>query len=176
MTENKIKIFDNIVPLDVRAEIYQQASSSIYKLGWKDFAHGEHVTDPNLYSDWSLEDLQRTKILEFLHPCIEETSWFTNKNLCNAIVNLVKSEDVHHIHPHQNQQVILYYLNLNWRDGWYGETLFFDEFDFNKIVFASAFVPGRVILFDGKIPHSIRPQSKAGPKFRMTLSLFYNKI
>ena len=70
---------------------------------------------------------------------------------------------------------MLGYLNLNWRDGWYGETWFFDKFDFNKIIFASALAPGRIILFDGQIPHTIRPQSKVGPKFRMTLSLFYNK-
>jgi len=119
--------------------------------------------------------LNRTKILEFIKPCIKETSWFTNENISTAVLNLVKSEDVHHIHSHRGSQVVLVYLNLNWRDGWYGETLFFDKFDFNKIIFASAFVPGRIILFDGQIPHTIRPQSKVGPKFRMTLSLFYNK-
>ena len=30
------------------------------------------------------------------------------------------------------------------------------------------------LLFDGTIPHAIRPQSVAGPKFRITISMFYN--
>ena len=68
MTKNNIKVYDNLVPLEIRDAIYQQASNSIYRLGWKDFSSGEHVTDPNLYSDWSLDDLQKTKILEFIHP------------------------------------------------------------------------------------------------------------
>lgn len=175
MAEDNIKFYDNIIPLEFRDVLYSYASRCNFKIGWNDFASGEHITDPNLHSEWSLEDLNRTKILEFIKPCIKETSWFTNENLSTAVLNLVKSEDVHHIHSHRGSQVVLVYLNLNWRDGWYGETLFFDKFDFNKIIFASAFVPGRIILFDGQIPHTIRPQSKVGPKFRMTLSLFYNK-
>ena len=90
-----------------------------------------------------------------------------------TVVNLVRSNDIHTIHHHKMSQVALYYVNMDWQDGWYGETIFYDELDRNKIDFTSPYIPGRIILFDGKIPHAIRPQSVDGPKFRITLSFFY---
>ena len=82
---------------------------------------------------------------------------------------------MHYIHAHWDKQIALYYVNLDWKDGWYGETLFYDPLNLQKIDFASSFIPGRILLFDGSIPHTIRPQSIKGPKFRMTLSLIYSK-
>jgi hypothetical protein len=175
MAEDKINFFDNTVTLEARANIHYSASNSNFVLGWHDFASGEHTTEANLYSEWSHDYLAKTKILQFIQPCIAKTDWFTNNVLNKAVVNLVKSDDVHHIHAHEGDQVALYYINIDWQNSWYGETLFYDSFNFNKIIYASPFVPGRILLFDGKIPHAIRPQSKAGPKFRMTLSLFYSK-
>ena len=75
---------------------------------------------------------------------------------------------------HHNQQVALYYVNLEWRDGWHGETVFYNPDKLNEIAYASLFVPGRIILFDGSIPHAIRPQSIKAPKFRFTVSLFFD--
>lgn len=53
--------------------------------------------------------------------------------------------------------------------------LFYNSKDLSKIEFASVYKPGRIILFDGHIPHTIRPQSIKGPKFRFTLSVFLRK-
>ena len=83
--------------------------------------------------------------------------------------------DVHYIHHHRTRHVALYYANLDWEDGWYGETIFYDEFDENNIIFTSPYVPGRIILFDGNIPHAIRPQSIDGPKFRISITLFFDE-
>ena len=67
----------------------------------------------------------------------------------------------------------MYYVNLDWEDGWYGETMFYNPNDLDEIVFTSAYKPGRIILFDGNIPHAIRPQSIKGPKYRMTLTVLF---
>ena len=88
-------------------------------------------------------------------------------------MNVVKSNDVHYIHHHEGEQVLLYYVNLDWQDGWYGETLFFNPSNIKEVQYTSSFQPGRIILFDGSIPHAIRPQSIKAPKFRFTLSLFF---
>ena len=77
--------------------------------------------------------------------------------------------------PGENLIGALYYVNLNWEDGFYGETFFYNSKDLSKIEFASVYKPGRIILFDGHIPHAIRPQSIKGPKFRFTLSVFLRK-
>ena len=87
--------------------------------------------------------------MPYFQQCIEDTEWFKDKNLYKAILNLVRSDDVHYIHHHDKQYVLLYYVNLEWRDGWHGETLFYDPYDNDKISFASPYKPGRIILFDG---------------------------
>ena len=69
---------------------------------------------------------------------------------------------------------VLYYINLDWRDGWHGETLFYNPNNLKEIIYTSLYIPGRIILFDGSIPHAIRPQSIKAPKFRFTLSLFFD--
>jgi len=62
---------------------------------------------------------------------------------------------------------------LNWEDGWYGETMFYDPNDLEKVSYTSLYKPGRIILFDGSIPHAIRPQSIRGPKYRISLTLIF---
>ena len=50
-----------------------------------------------------------------------------------------------------------------------------DKNNINDIKFTSSYVPGRIILFDGTTPHAIRPQSSMAPKFRFSVSVFFNK-
>ena len=66
-------------------------------------------------------------------------------------------------------------MKMDWQDGWYGETIFYDPDDINNIAYTSPYTPGRFILFDGSIPHTIRPQSIKAPKFRLSLSIFFEK-
>ena len=83
--------------------------------------------------------------------------------------------DTHWTHDHTNQTVLLYYVNTEWLDSWGGETLFFDNFN-KDIVYGSSYTPNRVLVFDGEIPHTIRPPSKIFPhKFRFTLTLLFNQ-
>jgi hypothetical protein len=70
--------------------------------------------------------------------------------------------------------VLLYYVNLEWREGWHGETLFFQE-NLKDVAFTSVYTPGRLIAFDAKIPHTIRPQSHIAAQYRFTLAMVFNK-
>ena len=38
---------------------------------------------------------------------------------------------------------------------------------------AYEFTPGRIIIFNGTVPHSIRPQSFNAPQYRFTVSTFF---
>ena len=53
-------------------------------------------------------------------------------------------------------------------------TLFYDNSLIN-VESAVSFVPGRIVIFDGTIPHTIRPQSTYGPDYRFTISCFIRK-
>ena len=167
-----LNIFDNKVPHNIGVNIWNNSIDSPFRLGWEDTTE-PGKTDLNLHSNIQPSSLEPTGILPYFKKCTDETEWFKNKELDRVVLNLVRSNDVHYIHHHPDKHVLLYYVNLDWRDGWYGETLFYDPDDIEKISFTSLYKPGRIILFDGSIPHAIRPQSIKGPKYRFSLSLFF---
>ncbi len=173
MSELKLTIYDNKIPFTQRDVIYKFCLNSTYKLGWVD-TNEPHKYELNTYSSWSIDDLQTCGIYPYLEMALKSTDWFTNTKIEKIVVNLVRSDDVHFIHGHPETQVFLYYVNLDWQDGWYGETVFYNPDDINSIEYTSSYTPGRIILFDGNIPHAIRPQSINAPKYRFSLSVFYS--
>ncbi len=167
-----LNVFDNKIPYIARYDIWKYCINSTYNLGWQD-SEDSSKYELNLHSSWTQKELESSKIFPYVEDCIKETNWFTNRKINKIIVNLVRSDDVHFIHGHNDYQVALYYVNLDWQDGWYGETIFYDPDNISNIAYTTPYIPGRFILFDGSIPHSIRPQSSKAPKFRLTLSIFF---
>ena len=99
-------------------------------------------------------------------PSADFSKWF------KTTVTLTHAGDHYYTHCHgEDEMVILYYANLEWRDGWAGETMFYN--DRRESIKSYDYVPGRIIKFDGKQPHSIRPQSFIGPQYRFTISTFF---
>ena len=89
-------------------------------------------------------------------------------------INAVKPGDYYYTHTHLDGVIsILYYINLDWRHNWAGETIFYKE-NMREVDFTSPYIPGRFILFDNE-PHTIRPQAVIGPAFRFTMALFFKK-
>ena len=81
------------------------------------------------------------------------------KDLYSAYMNVLKFGDAPRIHcdaPHwcNNQVTMIVYLNEYWIPNYGGETIFYD----NNLDILHAVVPkpGRVVIFDGRIPHSAR--------------------
>ena len=169
-----LNIHDNKIPYVIRENIWRYCINSTYTLGWQD-SDDSSKYELNLHSSWTQKELESSRIFPYVEDCIRNTDWFTSRKISKIIVNLVRSDDVHFIHGHDDCQVVLYYINLDWQDGWYGETIFYDPDDTNNIAFTSSYIPGRFILFDGSIPHTIRPQSSKAPKFRLTMSIFFEK-
>jgi hypothetical protein len=69
---------------------------------------------------------------------------------------------------------LLYYVNCDWNINWGGETLFYSN-DLHNIEYTSIFKPGRIIIFDGAIPHSARPQAVLSTQHRFTLACKFIK-
>jgi len=169
-----VEYFDNIIPFKTRDNIFQLCSKSTFRLGWPDSEMEVEKATPCLHSCWSEERLNKSGIFPYIDQCIQKVPWFTHRNLHLIVLNLTQNADVHYIHVHPDQSAVLYYVNLEWRDGWHGETIFYNPSNLDEVLFTSVYKPGRIILFDGNTPHAIRPQSIKGPRYRMTLTLFFN--
>ena len=92
----------------------------------------------------------------------------------NAYVNLGLVNDSHEIHvdaPKRGmEKTMLIYPNTEWGANHGGETVFYEE-DRTEIVYINPYVPGRICIFDGSIPHCAKPQALIGPKYRFTIAI-----
>lgn len=169
----KIRVYDDLFTAEERSNFYGFANSSYFRLGWADGAIVENQIHRFLHSTYSNDDLIRLGILDAIRnsEAAHELDGYTTSK---CILNLSTPADANFVHVHPEDKILLYYVNLEWRDGWHGETLFFTE-NHKDIVFASPYTPGRLISFDAKIPHSIRPQSHLAHFYRFTLAIILNK-
>ena len=175
-----IKVFDDIFLFKERQYYYQFIKDSNYKIGWPDQSSIETLYELYFFSTYSSEDIQNLGILKDIGasntPNAEELrGLIKGREPALAVVNCDQFSTVHWPHtdskPHRD--VLLYYVNLEWNTGWYGETLFYDEGGL-EISSAVSYRPGRVAFFDGNHPHAVRPSSRVAPNFRFTLSIFFD--
>lgn len=168
----KIHVYDDVLPLQLRDHIFSFVANSHYKIGWRDGAQEKAISHRFLHSTYSEEDTNNCGLLPFLTGTPNIAKHFKNKKLEKSIVNLSVPSDTNFVHAHPESLVILYYANLDWENHWFGETLFFSE-NLKNIELASPYTPGRIIIFDGSIPHTIRPQSVSADHYRFTCAITF---
>ena len=162
----KIEIYDDILPMKIRVDLYLLAKDAQYKIGWHDSDQPEHrAVDNPLHSEMPLFVLNTIGFLDYTKELLEGYE-LADK----ATINLTLPSNTHFVHTHDYSKILLYYVNLDWNEGYMGETLFYSE-NKKSIQYASPYVPGRIIVFDGSIPHTIRPQSFMAPMHRFTLAV-----
>ena len=170
------KIFKNIFNHGKAEYVYNCAYAANYKIGWNDSVDLHAKQYPCLHSPIEEKDAHNLDILPQIQQLGLQSQFepiFKKMNITKAVINLTKPGDVHFIHSHRDTVVVLYYINLNWKDEFGGETIFYSN-DMD-IIYTSKYEPRKLIIFDGEIPHCIKPQSILGPQFRFTLSLFLKK-
>lgn len=170
------QVFDDLVPFVKQQHIYDFCINSSYALkGWNDRLD-LHITKHDLHSRWNLDDLIRSGLYEHVLQALDKANTgFTSEDFEHTTVNIVRKDDYYYSHTHgKDCLVVLYYANLEWHQEWAGETIFFDKQN-KEAVAVNSFKPGRIIVFDGNAPHSIRPQSIVAPDYRFTIGTFFRK-
>ena len=168
-----IKKFDNVFTHATRESLYAQIANSKFSIGWGDTNTIEKAHQVYFHCFYNEEDQKILQFFENIHN--EELLELINgRKPSTMVVNCSKSYEVFEPHTHLNQDILLYYVNMNWKREWFGETLFYNE-DCSEIVSAQSYIPGRVIWFKGDIPHTIRPSSSEAPNFRFSLSCVFDR-
>tara|TARA_R110000751_G_scaffold31528_1_gene80228 strand:+ start:673 stop:1218 length:546 start_codon:yes stop_codon:yes gene_type:complete len=169
-----IDIYDDFLSSSQQFRIYNIVQSSFFKIGWADSEDPRHRAFPNLHSAYSFEDVKKLKILNPVLEKLKDKN-ITIDNYDRCVINLTKPLDVHFIHTHPYEEIgVLYYCDLTWSEEWGGETLFYED-NRKDIRFASPYTPNRLIIFDGDIPHTIKPQNLLGSSYRFSVSIFFQK-
>ena len=168
-----IEIFHNVLTEDHRAEFYMHAINANYKIGWDDTATFEYRQYPCLHADISRPDWRQ---LDFIAGIQNEPMKDLVKNLQfdKAVINLATPSSIQFPHTHGSSTVITYYINPEWKKEYYGETIFYDD-SMTHCIGTSLYHTNSAVIFDGKIPHSIRPASHIAPSYRFSLSVFFRQ-
>jgi hypothetical protein len=124
------------------------------------------IEDPDYFQNAGLSASNNTlwqDILTYLEAVVPN---MPNRDHCySAYINVLRygnSPGIHVDAPYDvpENKTVLVYMNPTWHPEWAGETVFFDEDLDAKYICQPR--PGRVVMFDGRIPHTGRPP---GPKF-----------
>jgi hypothetical protein len=166
----KIYVFDDVFQHNWRRNAFKYCLNSKFALGWVD------NEDPAHYEQYLHCKLLENEIQDFgiLNNMCDASavSLIKGKPLNDCVINLSCHSDVYYAHTHINTSM-LYYANPYWKEEWAGETIFYNE-SCTETVFTSVYKPGRIIIFDGGIPHTIRAPSRKAPTFRFTVAMFFN--
>lgn len=172
-TGREIHVFDGLVPLQMRNKAFEFCQNSYYKLGWVDSRKESAKKHSYLHSTWSEDDDKSLGLIDLISST-EAGELFEGLQRRRSVTNLSVPSESHFPHNHDNELVVLYYANLEWHPEWHGETLFYSE-DLSEIEVALPYTPGRVVIFDGTIPHSYRPQSTIADHYRYTIAMGFEK-
>jgi hypothetical protein len=173
----KIYIYDNLFTFSQRSFFYSYFRNLPFRLGGIDTAQTEHQSDITLISPLDAANVSQLKFFTLLPKDEIITDILDNYQVINYMVNLSTPSDCYHIHDDcgvKDGITLLYYANVDWKLEWAGETVFLND-SANDIEFVSPYVPGRVVLFDGSIPHMIRTATHKANNLRFTFAARYER-
>lgn len=168
-----IYVFDNVGTRSQQEKFYTFVKSSNFNVGFEDTNDIDNSKHKYLHSRYSQQAIIDSGFKDILQNC-EAWPLIDGKLVQYATVNLSTPSDTNFIHTHPDSITAIYYVNFEWKPEWAGETLFYSD-DLKDIIFASPYTPGRLIIADGAIPHTIRVQSDSAPHYRFTFALFFKK-
>jgi hypothetical protein len=169
-----ITVYDNVFNWDLNKGILLGCTKAPYFFGWQDtFNIEEAFLHFQITNDMWQHRHQDNNLNNILNPLIDSAPFrdVEENRIASTVINCDTTNDSHTVHTHKNQDVILYYVNDKWNDGWGGETFFYDEHG-KEIVYTSPYTPNRMIRFDGELVHRFNGPSRTGPKFRFSISTF----
>ena len=171
-----IQVYDDVFAEPTHRRIYSAVLNSFFKInGWSDRTWAVTQPLPCIHSNWSQADATGCGLLEGLSNVPSIDHFILGRSPAEIIVNLSHPGDVYQHHVHTGKDVVLLYINDEWRREWAWETLFYDPHS-THVEKTVEMRPNRVVTFDGETPHTIRPSTYLAPKYRLTLSLTYSKM
>ena len=168
-----VEVFDNVLMEDTREGLYMFSSSTDYQIGWGDVSTFETRQYPCLHHTFTKKEWETSKFIPSIcnGKLIEAIDGLV---FDSATINLSFPSSVQFPHTHGDCKVLVYYINPDWRNEFYGETIFYNE-TMSEASKTVLYKPNRAILFDGNTPHSIRPSSHIAPQYRFTLGIFFQQ-
>lgn len=177
--DKRIYVFDDVFSFAERSFMYEFALNSKFKFERGAYPFPEAGSNVfQLMSGFSETDVVNFGVFEnkAVQNLLEQHGLFRYE-IVKARLNACLSSDVYQVHADMTDPdffTLLYFVNLDWKPEWEGETIF-TESDAKEIFCSVAFVPGRVVLFNSCIPHKSSQPSTRAPYHRFVFNCVVKK-
>ena len=168
-----IRVYDNRISFFHIEKFYHFIKNSKFKISGADGILSTY--NNQVYSTFSSQDVMELGILDTdIFKNIRDEFSLHKKEIKQIRVNCSTFSEDNTIHCDNNGLTFLYYVNPVWDIAWSGHTVFLSD-DLKESEYLSLYKPGRIVLFDGTIPHLIlTPTHKAVDK-RLSFVIQYKE-
>ena len=173
--EGFVDVYDSLFSINERISWHDYCTSLTYSPRGTDAPGYFDSRDRQLFRPLSTEEINTVGILK--SPNIQEiVNRYDLKsyNINAARVNLSTPVERNNPHGDDCDITLLYYANMDWRISWGGQTLFFNK-DMSKVELTSLYVPGRLLMFSGNIPHMIITPTSFSELYRYSIAIQFKK-
>jgi SM-20-related protein len=166
IAEPLIEVIEDLAPAPLHAAAWTTCSGK----GWY-FGHGSNTGGWSRFWKMDLDgEAAFNAIWEHVRPRCER--------LAGAPLRVIRQYANGHTYglggePHRDDQrpgtfTLLYYPNPEWKDGWDGETIFYDQS--GEIALSVRLRPNRAVFFDSRILHNGRAPSRMCTAVRVSVA------
>jgi len=167
--EKLIRVYDDVFSYQERRNLFCFFRNSLYKSDG-----GDNFSENHIYSNFSNLDVDNSGIKNSENfKTIIDSFDLSNKEVKQIRVNLTTPAEKNKIHADGFGTTLLYYANLEWELDWGGHTLFLDE-TLQEARYVCFYKPGRVVVFDGSIPHMIMTPSNLCSTSRYSFAIQFH--
>ena len=165
-----VHVWDDLFTYQQRISFFQFMQKSFYKVDGGDYS----VFDNQIYSQYTNLDLMKLGFMET--DGFSQLNKFYNlekREYSQIRINFSSFSEKNRVHHDGVKLTLLYYANLEWDIEWGGHTFFLNE-QLTDIEYTCVYNPGRVVVFDGSLPHMIMSPNVMSQKPRFSLVIQYH--
>lgn len=175
MTKKLIDVYDDLFTHHEKTAFLEFVKNSFFKTSGTDNP-SVYGNIEQIYSQYTLDDAASMGFLDSPQVVNLYKKYDLGSHRLHQIrVNLTTNSEKNLIHTDRKGLTLLYYANVDWKLEWGGHTLFMDD-TLENVEFVSLYKPGRVVVFDGTIPHMIMTPSNLCPTNRYSFVMQFEKI
>jgi len=171
----QISVYEDVFSYQERSNHFKFVFESLFRVDGSDSNVGL-LKDYQIYSNYSPQDIDN---MGFLQNQNIQQIWknhnLNGRTLKKGRVNVSHLGEKNRIHTDGFGVTVLYYVNLEWNNDWSGHTMFLSD-DLDECEYFSLYKPGKIVVFDGDIPHCILSPTILSPVHRFSFALQYENF
>ena len=162
-----IDVYDNVFTFSERTNFFNFLLNSKYRVNGGDSFNRSY----QIFSEFNLEDMKNSGLMNTIgFQEINEKYNLLNRPIKQIRINFSPTSEQNRIHDDAAGLTLLYYATVDWNLDWGGHTLFMDN-TLEEAEYTCIYKPGRVVVFDGRIPHMIMTPTNLAEIPRYSLAI-----